>query len=91
MKGSFYGIDEGKKFLADIIDSTNFDEEISRIEFFRIILYCLEYDTRDDKKEEREIHHQIGTDKLLDFYNFLFSLDYVEPYYKLKFGNKNLR
>lgn len=90
VKGSFYGIDEGKKFINDIIDSTNFDEEESTIEFLRIIIHCLECDTRGGGEEERELHHQIGLDILLDFYNFLFSLDYIEPYYKLKFGDKDL-
>jgi len=93
-RGSFYGEDEGKTMLEKIIKTEDINTETGvRILLSEIVDY-LEIDKREEyknKEEKRYIKDQIiRGDKWLDFYDYVFSLDYIEPVYKLKFGNKEL-
>jgi len=92
VKGSFRGRDEGKKMLEDILGNKNIDEweEVEKI--LRDIINHLEEDKREEGKgEKRHIKDQIlKEDKWLEFYNFLFSLDYIDVIYELRLANKKL-
>ena len=86
--GTFYSREGGEKYLTQIFE----DKELSKkddIKFIlkKIILY-LEEDKRDGYSENRQITDQIENTK--EFYNFLYSLDYLEESYELKFDNKKL-
>ncbi|MCI4624815.1 MAG: AAA family ATPase, partial [Candidatus Magnetoovum sp. WYHC-5] len=49
------------------------------------IIDHLECNMRSEKKEKRKIGAQIKNN-ISDFYNFLFSIDYIVPKYELKYG-----
>lgn len=87
-RGTFYGKEDGlikiKSILEDDINNS------SDIEAILInIIDSLELDNREESsKENRNISEQI---KELDkFYEFLFSLDYLQPKYELILGDKTL-
>ncbi|MDH4128689.1 MAG: ATP-binding protein, partial [Spirochaetota bacterium] len=86
--GSFFR-DENDK-IKTIIDKTNFNEKDSLKDFLINIINHLEYDKRNENEKKLEIKSQIKQGKLIDFYNFLFSLRYLEPSYKLKMDDKEL-
>jgi ABC-type lipoprotein export system ATPase subunit len=88
-KGSFYGIEEGTRRLRGIFEAANLNNEDAFIKTGEDVISKLEYDVRDDKKDKRVIKNQIKRD-VLDFYNFLFSLDYLVPRYSLKLGETEL-
>ena len=92
VKGSFYGIEEGKLYLKDLVKNKNFNDFEEIVSFLNEIIDSLEKDKREKyQNEERYIKDQIiREEKWIEFYNFLFSLGYLEPVYELKLGNKNI-
>ncbi|MCB0746100.1 MAG: ATP-binding protein, partial [Ignavibacteriae bacterium] len=78
--GPFYRIEEGKKRFKELVSSTNFDQRNDSLHFLSKVINLL---------SEHDIHKQLKKEPL-DFYNYLFGLTYLEPTYKLKFGNVEL-
>lgn len=93
VKGSFYGVEEGKSFLINLVGNKTFDNFDDLKNLLESIINSLEEDKRERfKGETRYIQDQIlNKEKWLDFYNFLFSIDYLQPRYELKLGNKNIK
>mgnify|MGYP001157980179 FL=1 len=90
IKGSFNGIDEGNIMLNNIIKSHNFNDNNGIKDFLNEIIEYLEYDKRDEVKKNYIQNQILDKNKWLDFYNYLFSLDYIEPAYKLQLNGKDL-
>lgn len=87
-KGSFRGKNE--KVLIDIFSNeiNTFEDIDNRL---ALIIKYLENDMRDeDNIKEIEIKSQLKKDKYIDFYNYIFSLEYVEPHYELRLDDKKL-
>jgi ABC-type lipoprotein export system ATPase subunit len=91
--GSFHGTIEGRQMLSKINDVANFND----INEFKIwtkeILAHLNFDQRQEQFKDfpKLLSSQLkGSYKEKDFYDFLFSVDYYEPVFQLKLGNKNL-
>ncbi|MDP8201835.1 MAG: AAA family ATPase [Candidatus Tenebribacter burtonii] len=90
-KGSFIGANDGVNVLRQITEGVNFNSVKEILSFLNEIIEYLEKDFRNDKKEERKIVNQLKQEiEVTDFYNFLFSLDYLTPTYKLLLGEKNI-
>lgn len=90
-KGSFIGTDEGEIALNQLSEGVNFNSEEETISFINAIIERLQSDFRTDKKEERKIEEQLRQGyEVKDLYDFLCNLDFLEPNYKLKLGNKNI-
>lgn len=84
-KGHYRGNESGKEYL---LRNITFDiEEAKDIEK---ILKKIEESFEKKDGEELHIHDQIKAGKILDFYNFLYSLDYLKPSYSLKMDRKDL-
>jgi len=70
----------------------NSKEDIQKL--LENIINLLEFDYRESFKEKSEeekrryIFEQIK--EIKDFYNYLFSLEYIEPIYELKLGSKSI-
>ncbi len=92
IKGSFYGIDEGKSMLEKLIKAMDINVEGEIKTLLSKLIEHLENDKREGfNNENRNIKDQIlSEEKWLNFYDYIFSLDYIEPTYELKLGNKNL-
>jgi len=81
-KGEFHGIDNSKNNLKAYINKyKNFEKEENIKSFLEDLQNAL-------KKEN--IFKQIKDGKINSFFDFLYSLDYLQPTYKLKLGEKDL-
>ena len=92
-KGSFYGINEGKLILEKLIKGKDLNSEDGIKSLLSDFIYYLENDMRKDIEgdKKRYIIDQVTKKKgISDFYEYIFSLSYLEPTYELKLGDKNL-
>jgi DNA repair exonuclease SbcCD ATPase subunit len=91
-KGSFYGINEGKLILEKLIKGKDINSEDGIKSLLSEFIEYLENDKREGiEQEKRYIIDQISKKKnISNFYEYIFSLSYLEPTYELKLGNKNL-
>lgn len=87
--GSFYSKDGGKIQLEKLLNSKNLNVEEDIINLINEIIDYLSRDKRDKQEDiDRFIDDQIVN--LEEFYNFLFSLNYLEYNYELKLGDKEI-
>jgi len=91
-KGSFYGADDGRKKLKDILDSSDFDNSSGLEKFLRQIEENLNTDQRDEfKGTARYVNDQLRQGvSVQDFYDYIYSLDYLKPKYILRWAGKDL-
>ncbi len=94
-KGSFYGEDEGKEILISLVKNKNLNDKDEFISLMKSFIEYLEEDKRENIEKEKDkrrfIKDQIiKEDKWLEFYNYLFSLNYIIPEYKLTLGDKDI-
>jgi ABC-type lipoprotein export system ATPase subunit len=88
-KGSFYGREDGDKKLIEIITEKDYNNSEIVETVLNDILQYLTNDKREDSNgETRCVADQI--ENVSEFYNFIFSLDYLLPAYELKLGDKQL-
>ena len=88
-RGSFHGKIEGEAMLKALLVKTGQNSKESIKIMLNEILRYLEYDQREQfNNARRYITEQIK--ELKDFYDYVFSLEYLEPFYELKLGNKSL-
>jgi predicted ATPase len=87
--GSFYGDDKGQQKLNSIIDKTDFESESGILDFLKEISYALAHDTRTSSNDSTVLAEQLRQNaSLAGFYDFLYGLDYLDPSYTLKLGDK---
>lgn len=91
-KGSFIGNPAGYEKLKHIVETHDLSSSSGLVSFLTEIITNLKEDTRDGlKNEKRAIPNQLKKGySVLDLYTFLFNLDYLEPEYKLKLGDKSI-
>lgn len=89
-KGSFIGNPSGLERLELIIEESEFGTKEGIIKFLKKIIKNLKFDQRQNLKDlERQITEQLKTGyEKSDLYSFLFELDFLEPEYRLKLGDK---
>lgn len=91
-KGSFIGNPSGVERLTNILDNHDLKTEEGMLKFLDEVLIHLQFDQRTEfKNEKRLVKNQLkGGYSTQDLYTFLFNLDYLEPEYRLKLGDKNV-
>jgi len=91
-KGTYIGIEEGNKYLSELIPQFNLNTEDGVIEFLNHIIDSLFIDKRTDQANtKRDIEQQLKKGYAIDdLYRFLFNLDYLKPTFKLNLGSKSL-
>lgn len=89
--GSFYGREPGMTRISTLISEMKYtgSEEISQ--FAEQICQMLKADHRDAQKPIRRVEDQLksGHDKV-ELYDFLFSMDYIKPFFQLTMSGKPL-
>lgn len=87
-RGTFYGA--GNKEVSDLFIELDLLSEVDLSSLLETIISLLELDQRekDDQDKNRQISDQI--ERVHDFYDFLFSLEYLKPIYELKLDDKVL-
>jgi len=89
--GSFCGIEEGRKRLIEILRKADFNSEQGVMRFLEDIIRQLTRDIRESDPSEITISEQLKKGATVQsFYDFLFSLVYLEPKYTLKWFDKDL-
>ncbi|WP_349774255.1 TrlF family AAA-like ATPase [Brevibacillus borstelensis] len=89
VRGKFYGSEEGRKLLQSLIEDTNFNSIDSTITFIEKIMSNLS--TNPNQPDLLNIETQLKKNSnVLDFYQYLFSLNYLRPFYSLKLGDKEI-
>jgi len=91
VKGSFYEIEQSNERIKNIIENRDFQKYDILTDFLEEIIANLEKDKREGYNGvSRQINEQVLDGKLHDFYNYLFSINYLEPTYELKLGEKHI-
>ena len=91
-KGTFIGNPAGYEKLNHILDSHVLTTQDGAINFTKEIIQKVKLDYRnEDEPEPRNVNSQLKKGyNVHDFYSFIFGLDYLEPIYKLKLGEKDI-
>ncbi|MBC8489770.1 MAG: DNA repair protein [Bacteroidetes bacterium] len=91
-KGSFIGNPSGTERLKLLIENNDLKTTDGIISFLDTLVENLQKDKREDQKEvKREVETQLKKGySVFDLYSYMFNLDYLEPEYRLKLGDKNL-
>ena len=90
--GSFAGIEDGERLINEIVARHDFNTIEGVTKFLTDVMDRLSHDKRPIKNnDERRVADQLKMGfQVSDLYNFIFSLDYLEPRYILKLGEKEL-
>jgi DNA repair exonuclease SbcCD ATPase subunit len=95
VKGSFYGAEDGKAALKELVRSvSDWESENDALAFLDAIEKGMHFDFRPgfDNDAERDIFKQMKQRKEpIEFYDYLFSFDYLETKYDLKIDGKDLK
>ncbi|MFZ2492838.1 MAG: hypothetical protein WA208_15255 [Thermoanaerobaculia bacterium] len=90
--GSFYGTQDGRRRLRDVMNAASFEELEGVRSFLDQIEEALAVDLRDSTRPAIPLPQQIRKEKApKDVYDFLYSLDYLEPRYELRLGTRTLQ
>lgn len=91
-RGTYIGLEEGHKFLNDLIPQFDINDSDGLINFLNAIRESLQFDKRPDQNNiKRELEQQLKKSYTVDdFYRFLFGIDFLKPTFKLNLGDKSL-
>jgi ABC-type lipoprotein export system ATPase subunit len=90
--GSFYGTDEGRKRLREIVAIADFENATGVRDFLRAVEEALAADLRDPARPAVSLPRQMKRERSTkEFYDFLYSLDYLQPQYELRLGERTLQ
>jgi ABC-type lipoprotein export system ATPase subunit/uncharacterized protein (UPF0335 family) len=88
VSGSFYGVDEGRELLRELVAKYKFTTWKETREFLTEIMSHLLMDVRG---ESVSIASQLRKDRSVQsLYDYIFSLEYLKPRYVLKMGDRHL-
>ncbi|MFA5432690.1 MAG: AAA family ATPase [Candidatus Paceibacterota bacterium] len=89
VRGSFYGTSDGSFRLKEILNQKDIESKDDILKLLNEIIEHLKFDKRKNSNNEKVF---IGTQisDLEGFYNYLFSLVYIDYNYELKLGDKKL-
>ncbi|UMB55337.1 AAA family ATPase [Lutibacter sp. A64] len=87
--GTFYNKENGQQQLNQISNGLDFDKKDEVISFLDSLVDAISFDKRDSQNNaERYINEQLKEPE--EFYDYLFSLDFLDYNYQLKQGDKTL-
>lgn len=87
--GSYQGVEEGRKYLEDLISSTDFNNSESVLSFADCICDSLYKDTRGTPSSETDPLSQLKKNSSLeDVLSYVYSGDYLTPNYHLEWEGK---
>jgi ABC-type lipoprotein export system ATPase subunit len=88
-RGNFYGEKESAKLVEDILSRHDFNSNDGAVGFLDELVTLLTVIDEDGDKESIAIQAQLKAGKkMVSFYDFLFGLEYLEPRYTLRLGDK---
>ncbi|MBE7141783.1 TrlF family AAA-like ATPase [Bacillus paranthracis] len=90
VKGAFQGKEEGRNILQEIVETHDFNNTESTLDFITTVISKL---CNKDENEPETYNVALQLTKhatMEEFYDYLFSLSYLHPVYMLKLGEKEL-
>lgn len=87
--GSFQGKENGQKLLKSILDKFSLDKEGGVLGLLQDVVRYLKEDVTKPTANQRIIDNQLKGDKK-EFYDFLYSLEYLNVQYTIMFNGKDL-
>lgn len=91
-KGTYIGVEEGNKYLSELIPQFNINEINGFLGLLSAIRETLFFDKKSDQELiPREIEKQLKRGYTIeDLYRFLYYADYIKPVFKLNLGDKSI-
>ncbi len=90
-KGSFYGEEDSRKVLRDMMQAHDFNSTDSVVAFVDALMKALTGIERDGVREPVSIQSQLRDKKKLNrLYDYIFGLEYLEPRYTLRLSGKDI-
>nr|WP_076343302.1 AAA family ATPase [Paludisphaera borealis] len=90
-KGSFYGEDESRKAVIDLLNAHDLGTTDGVVAFTDVMYSALTVYERDGTPEKVSIESQLRQNKtVLELYDYLFGLGYLEVRYTLRLGGKDI-
>jgi AAA domain/AAA domain, putative AbiEii toxin, Type IV TA system len=89
--GSYHGAIEGDRRLTDLLEASDLQTEEGVKLFLTEIQRSLDVDLRTPEAKKMRLDDQLrkGRDKL-SLLNFIYSLEFIKPFYSLKLGGREL-
>lgn len=89
--GSFYGSEDGTTLLQEsLISTTDWNTTEGLTNFLQSIIEYFEHDMRDTSPKRPSTFIGDVVKNRKELYNYLFSIDYLEPHYDLQQNGKSL-
>lgn len=88
-RGNFRGKSDGMKKLIEILDAHDLKDAKSTLRLISEIMDILNFEQIEDKKIEVDLDKQLLVSRS-ELYDFLFSIDFVDVSYNLRFNGKEL-
>ena len=90
--GSFQGKAEGSARLREIVTSSDLKTKKGITNFIKELISCLKIDKSEKKQPPKLLDNQLikGDERKLEFYGYLYGLDYLEVKYNITFNGKDL-
>lgn len=86
--GTFYGKENAENQLNKILEGLHLDTFDNISDLLKSIINALFFDLRDDSKQSTNIENQVND--VVELYDFLFSLDFIDYNYELRQGSKKI-
>lgn len=90
--GTYSGLEDGAEKLRALIESTNFDSQEELLVFLKKLNQSLNEDQRPGRNASPvALKDQVANGvSVTDVYDYIFSLDYLDPVYNLRWDDKTL-
>lgn len=88
-KGNFRGRNDGVKRLMEILDAQDLKSAESVLTLIDEIINLLRFETIGEEKVAIDMDRQLTVSRS-ELYDFLFSIDFIEVQYNLRFNGKDL-
>ena len=93
--GSFCGVDEGSRFPRNMLQKHELGKEEGAVKFLNELADSLRHDKRSGNAPYPQVNVANQLKKgaghsVIAFYDYIFSLEYLRPRYRLRMGEKEL-
>jgi len=88
--GSFREVEPGRERLRNIIESYEVNDKASFFRMIDEIISNLKMDKREGRGDKEIFIHTQIQGEVIKFYNYLFSLEYLTPFYEMKLADKSI-
>lgn len=89
-RGSFMGVDEGRNKADLLIQSANWENSQSVIDFLECVDKALHEDQRENPPSSVQLRDQLRSKKAEEVFDLLYGLEYIQPRYVLRWEGKEI-